>query len=82
MKHFDHCHPKTLRKLCQGDRFKKLFVPIGCLTPNEPIDENYGDAAFARDLPITKHIPADLVQVGLSRSQVHGGRQTQLSRSL
>lgn len=29
--HFDHCHPKTLRKLCQGDRFKKLFVNIGCL---------------------------------------------------
>lgn len=61
--HFDHCHPKTLRQLCRGDRFKKLFVPIGCLTPNEPIDKNYGDAAFARDLPITKHIPADKVQV-------------------
>ena len=61
--HFDHCHPKTLRKLCQGDRWKKLFVPIGCLTPNEPVDEKYGDAAFARDLPITKHIPADKVQV-------------------
>ncbi len=60
--HFDHCHPKTLLKLCRGDRFKKLFVNIGCLTPNEPVDENYGDAAFARDLPITKHIPADKVQ--------------------
>ena len=24
--HFDHCHPPTLLKLCQGDRFKKLFV--------------------------------------------------------
>ena len=20
--HFDHCHPKTLRKLCQGERFQ------------------------------------------------------------
>ena len=27
--HFDHCHPKTLRKLCQGERFKRLFVPPG-----------------------------------------------------
>ena len=67
--HFDHCHPKTLHKLCQGARFKKLFVPIGCLTPNEPIDEKYGDAAFARDLPITKHIPADLVQVAYPHPQ-------------
>ena len=25
--HFDHCHPKTLRRLCQGDRFKRMFVP-------------------------------------------------------
>jgi hypothetical protein len=25
----------------------------GCLTPNEPVDESYGDAAFERDLPIT-----------------------------
>ena len=24
--HFDHCHPVTLRKLCRGERFKKLFV--------------------------------------------------------
>lgn len=61
--HFDHCHPKTLRQLCRGERWKKLFVPIGCLTPNEPIDENYGDAAFARDLPITKHIDPAKVQV-------------------
>ena len=28
-----------------------------------PIDENYGDAAFERDLPITKHLPAEKVQV-------------------
>lgn len=60
--HFDHCHPKTLKKLCAGDRFKKLYVNIGCLTPNQPVDEKYGDAAFERDLPITKHIPADKVQ--------------------
>ena len=61
--HFDHCHPPTLQKLCKGDRFKKIFVNIGCLTPNEPIDKNYGDAAFARDLPINKHIPAEMIQV-------------------
>ena len=28
-----------------------------------PIAEKYGDAAFERDLPITKHIPADKVHV-------------------
>ena len=33
------------------------------MTPAEPIAEKYGDAAFERDLPITKHIPADKVQV-------------------
>ena len=26
--HFDHCHPATLRKLCCGTRFKKLFVNV------------------------------------------------------
>ncbi len=61
--HFDHCHPKSLRQLCRGDRFKKLFVSIGCLTPNEPVDEKYGDAAFSRDLPIDKHVPSDKIQV-------------------
>jgi len=61
--HFDHCHPKTLKKLCTGDRFKKLYVNIGCLTPAEPVDEKYGDAGFARDLPITQHIPSEMVQV-------------------
>lgn len=61
--HFDHCHPVTLRKLCQGNRFKKLFVNPGCITPAEPIKEKYGDAAFARDLPITKHVPAEKVEV-------------------
>ncbi len=60
--HFDHCHSKTLRKLCRGDRFKKLFVAPGCITPNSPIAARYGDAAFERDLPITKHIPQDKVQ--------------------
>lgn len=61
--HFDHCHPKTLRRLCQGERFKKLFVSPGCITPALPIDENYGDAAFDRDLPISKYISEDKVQV-------------------
>ena len=67
--HFDHCHPKTLRKLCRGDRFKKLFVPPGALWPDEPIDEKYGDAAFSRDLPITKHVAADKVQVMYPKHQ-------------
>ena len=76
--HFDHCHPATLRKLCQGKRFKKLFVNPGCITPAQPIDKKYGDAAFERDLPITKHVPHDKVEIlypkhlnisqGLSRS--------------
>ena len=61
--HFDHCHPPTLLKLCEGERFKKLFVSPGCLYPVLPIDENYGDAAFERDLPITKYLPADKIQV-------------------
>ena len=61
--HFDHCHPKTLRRLCRGARFKKLFVTAGCVSPARPIHEKYGDAAFERDLPITKHIPEDKVQV-------------------
>ena len=42
--HFDHCHPKTLRKLCQGKRFKKLFVSPGCVNPARPVNEKYGDA--------------------------------------
>lgn len=57
--HFDHCHPRTLQKLCWGKRFKKLFVIPDCITPNLPIDEKYGDAAFDRDLPITKHVPPE-----------------------
>ena len=61
--HFDHCHPKTLRKLCQGERFKKLFVSPGCVNPARPVNEEYGDAAFDRDLPITKHITAAQVEV-------------------
>ncbi|MEZ4867228.1 MAG: MBL fold metallo-hydrolase [Caldilineaceae bacterium] len=61
--HFDHCHPATLRKLCQGERFKKLFVNVGCMTPQEPIDESYRGASFARDLPIDQHIPSEKIQV-------------------
>ena len=67
--HFDHCHPKTLRKLCQGERFKTLFVPPGALWPDKPIDEKYGDAAFSRDLPITKHVPAEKIQVMYPKHQ-------------
>ncbi|MAG84020.1 hypothetical protein CMK10_07665 [Candidatus Poribacteria bacterium] len=61
--HFDHCHPRTLQKLCRGERFKKLFVSPGCITPALPIDEKYGDAAFDRDLPITKHVSPERVEV-------------------
>ena len=61
--HFDHCHPVTLRKLCQGKRFKKLYVNLGCITPATPIKEKYGDAAFDRDLPITKHVAAEKVKI-------------------
>ena len=61
--HFDHCHPPTLQKLCRGDRFKKIFVSPGCVTPAQPIDKAYGDAAFERDLPITKYLPEENVQV-------------------
>lgn len=61
--HFDHCHPETLKKLCQGDRFKKLFVNVGCMNPLEPIDESYNGASFARDLPISQHISADKIQI-------------------
>ncbi len=60
--HFDHCHPQTLRKLCRGPRFKRLFVSPGCVYPHQPIG-SYGDAAFERDLPITKHIDAEAVQI-------------------
>ena len=75
--HFDHCHPKTLRKLCQGERFKRLFVPPGALWPDEPIDEKYGDAAFSRDLPITKHVAAEKIQVMYPQHQnEHAARQT------
>ena len=61
--HFDHCHPKTLQKLCQGERFKTLFVSPGCINPTLPVDERYGDAAFARDLPVTKYVSPEKVEV-------------------
>jgi L-ascorbate metabolism protein UlaG (beta-lactamase superfamily) len=61
--HFDHCSPRTLTRLCRGDRFKTLFVCPGCVYPNEPIDKNYGLAASDRDLPITKHIPEDKISI-------------------
>ncbi len=61
--HFDHCHPPTLGRLCRGERFEKLYVSPGCVNPAQPLAEVYGDAAFARDLPITRSIPAQRVQV-------------------
>ena len=61
--HFDHCHPRSLRRLCRGERFKTLFVTPGCVDPARPIDQKYGDAAFDRDLPITKHIPENKIRV-------------------
>ena len=73
--HFDHLHPKTLRKLCRGERFKKLFVCVGGMSPAEPIDKNYGDAAFARDLPIDKHIPPEMIQVVYPKYRKDQNRQ-------
>jgi len=74
--HFDHCHPKTLRKICQGERFKKLFVSPGCVNPALPVDEKYGDAAFDRDLPVTKHIPAAQVEVLYPKYLQNGNHQS------
>ena len=56
--HFDHLHLYSLQKLCDGNRFKKLFVPPGCLEarPND-------DAGFHSFLPIDKHIPSDKIEV-------------------
>ncbi len=61
--HFDHCHPKSLTRLCDGPRFKRLYVCPGCVYPNEPITENYGHAALERDLPITKYVPEEKVSI-------------------
>ena len=61
--HFDHCHPPTLERLCRGDRFRRLYVSPGCVHPARPVAEVYGDAAFERDLPITKSVPRDRVKV-------------------
>jgi L-ascorbate metabolism protein UlaG (beta-lactamase superfamily) len=71
--HFDHCHPGTLRQLCRGDRIKKVFVSPGCCDPNKPVAEKYGDAAFDRDLPITKFLDPDLVEVVYSSYLSHVG---------
>ena len=81
--HFDHCHPGTLRRLCRGDRFKKIFVSPGCCDPDRPVDEKYGDAAFDRDLPITKYLDPELVQVVFPRHLSHvGGESHSFPRSL
>ena len=61
--HFDHCHPKSLEKLCTGTRFKRLYVCPGCVYPNVPIAENYGHAALERDLPITKFVAEDKISI-------------------
>ncbi len=74
--HFDHCHPGTLRRLCRGDRFKKVFVSPGCCDPDLPVDEKYRDAAFDRDLPITKYLDPKLVQVVFPRHLSHVGGET------
>ena len=61
--HFDHCNPRTLTKLCRGDRFKTLVVCPGCVYPNVPVAESYGSAASERDLPITRHVPEEKVRI-------------------
>ena len=74
--HFDHCHPKTLQRLCQGDRIKRVLVSPGCCNPDQPVDEKYGDAAFERDLPITKHIAPRLVDVAFPKYLSHIGGES------
>ena len=71
--HFDHCHPETLRRLCQGERFKRLFVNVGCMQPAQPIAEHYGHAAFERDLPLDKHIDPEKIQILYPKYQVDEG---------
>ena len=74
--HFDHCHPKTLQRLCRGNRIKKVLVSPGCCNPDQPVDEKYGDAAFDRDLPITKHIDTRLVDVAFPKYLSHVGGES------
>lgn len=71
--HFDHCHPKTLQQFSQGDRIKQILVSPGCCNPDEPVDEKYGDVAFERDLPITKHVDKRLVDVAFPKYLSHVG---------
>ena len=76
--HFDHCHPPTLQRLCRGDRFRRLYVSPGCVDPAQPVAQIYGDAAFERDLPITKSVAPDHVQVlhpWITSSLVGAGRE-------
>ena len=76
--HFDHCHPPTLQRLCRGDRFRRLYVSPGCVDPAQPVAQVYGDAAFERDLPITKSVAPDRVQVlhpGITSSLIGAGRE-------
>ena len=60
--HFDHTHRPSLTKLCRGDRFKKLILPVGAIHPAQPIDQVYGTAASADDLPVD-YVPADKIQI-------------------
>ena len=76
--HFDHCHPGTLRRLCRGDRFKRVFVSPGCCDPDQPVDEKYRDAAFDRDLPITKYLDPDIVEVVFPRHLSHVGGESRI----
>ena len=60
--HFDHFHRETLLELCKGQRFKKLIVNIGCVSPGQPIEKVYGAAALTSGLP-ADFLPKDQLQV-------------------
>jgi len=60
--HFDHFHRGTLLKICKGDRFKKLIVNIGCVSPAQPIERVYGAAVLTSGLP-ADFLPDDKLQV-------------------
>ncbi len=60
--HFDHFHRETLLELCKGQRFKKMIVNIGCVSPGQPIEKVYGAAALTSGLP-ADFLPQDQLQV-------------------
>ena len=57
--HFDHCHAYSLEKLCRGDRFKKLYIPPGCLDG----ERDEGDTGFFSHLPIDRYVPREKIEV-------------------